>query len=156
MEVLTCSWLQWPLYCAHQLNCTLTTMYALKIYHMTLYSKSYYTNHSNNVAHHYDVPMCYLTKLLSKSLIQNITAMWALTSMCAVITWFCKVNDILHTFQKYGSQPLCKCWCGESLLFKVNVLFHTSQQYGRWPLCMHWCFIMSFFWINAFLHTLRQ
>ena len=86
MEVLTCSWLQWPLYCAYQLNCTLTTMYALKIYHMTLYSKSYYTNHSNNVAHHYDVPMCYLTKLLSKCLIQNITAMWALTSMCALLS----------------------------------------------------------------------
>ena len=75
--------------------------------------------------------------------------------VCTVM-WFCKMNDTLHTSQKYGSSPLCICWGGERLLLKVNVLFHTSQHYGHWPMCMHWRFIMSFFRMNAFLHTLWQ
>jgi len=41
------------LYCTHHRNCTLTTMYTLMSYHTTLYSKSYYTHHSNREAHHY-------------------------------------------------------------------------------------------------------
>jgi len=39
--------------CTHHRNCTLTTMYALMSYHMTLYSKSYYTHQCNRDAHHY-------------------------------------------------------------------------------------------------------
>jgi len=53
MEGSKGSSLQWMLYCTHHRNCTLTTMYALMSYHVTLYSKSYYTHHSNRDAHHY-------------------------------------------------------------------------------------------------------
>jgi len=53
MEGAEGSSLQWKLYRTHHRNCTLTTMYALMYYHVPLYSKSYYTHHSNTDAHHY-------------------------------------------------------------------------------------------------------
>jgi len=51
----------------------------------SLNPKSYYTYHSNRDAAMYGM-MCYMTSLMTKCLIIDITAIWALTSMCAVLS----------------------------------------------------------------------